>query len=290
MQLQISTLKKISNNYSHFILDVWGVVHDGSAAYPGAIEAISFLRKEGKKICFLSNAPRRASKVAKMLEKFGVTPDLYDFVLSSGEATFLDLERNQKNGFQNFGKNYFYIGPQKDIDLLDELNYVRVDEAAQAQFAISTGFDNDSSTLAEKLPQAIEAKKNNLPMICVNPDMIVVRQSGQKMICAGTLAREYEKIGGEVFYYGKPFSAVYEMVCEIFGNPEKTKILAVGDGLETDIKGANDFGIDSLLVTGGILASHFDTKLGQAENTLRLEKICAAHGTFPQFAIPFFAA
>lgn len=280
-----SGIAEISDAYDYFLFDVWGVIHDGNAAYPNVLDVISFLRKAGKKICFLSNAPRRSSKVAAVLQKFGITPDFYDFILTSGEATFLDLQKNQDSGFKNFGKNYFYIGPQKDIDLLDGLGYVRVDNASKANVAITTGFDGEGSTLAEKLPQALEAKKNNLPMICVNPDLVVVRQNGHEMICAGALAMEYEKIGGKVFYYGKPFPAVYKMVCEIFNYPEIKKILAVGDGMETDIKGASDFGIDSALVTGGILANSLGIKYWQTADKNKLAVICDSYQIFPQFVI-----
>lgn len=281
----ISSIKEISSQYDYFIFDVWGVIHDGSNAYPGAVEAIAYLRQQNKKICFLSNAPRRAGKVGDVLNKFGVTPDLYDFILSSGEATFLDLKKNQENGFKNFGPNYFYIGPQKDIDLLDGLNYARVDDAAKADFSLTTGFDHEASTLAEKLPQAIAAKENNLKMICVNPDMIVVKQDGIEMICAGTLARQYEKLGGEVIYYGKPFQSVYKMVCEFFNNPENKKILAIGDGMETDIKGAADFGIDSLLITGGILSKELSVSYNQTVDKNKLETVCARYNLFPKFVI-----
>lgn len=281
----ISGLKEIYQDYDFFVLDIWGVLHDGVSAYPNVIETLDFLRHEGKKICLLSNAPRRSSKVVTMLQNFGITPNHYDFILTSGEATFLDLKKNQEEGFKTFGQNYFYIGPKKDIDLLDGLNYVRVDEAAKAGLAVTTGFDGESSTLAEKLPQALEAKKYNLPMICVNPDLIVVRQNGEEMICAGALANEYEKIGGKVFYYGKPFLAVYKMVHEIFGYPENKKILAIGDGLETDIKGANDFKIDSVLITGGILANSLGIKYWQTADEKKLNSICNNYHTFPKFVI-----
>jgi HAD superfamily hydrolase (TIGR01459 family) len=329
-----SGVKDFAKAYDYFIFDVWGVVHDGNTVYPGAIEAISFLRDQGKKICFLSNAPRRSSKVLEVFNRLGITPNLYDFILTSGEATFLDLKKNQENGFKTFGKNYFYIGPTKDIDLLDGLDYVRVSEASQANFTLTTGFDNDNSVLTEKLPLALEAKKFNLPMICVNPDMIVVRQSGHELICAGTLAREYEKIGGKVFYYGKPFPTVYKMVCEIFNNLETAplfksafsekleggaqhrtaaysniredsssaptaqlplkvgfkkrsteKMIAIGDGLETDIKGSNDAGIDSVLVTGGILSNQLQIKFWQDASESKLKKICYSYETFPKFII-----
>ncbi len=281
----INSIKELSEQYNYFIFDVWGVVHDGSNAYPGAIEAITYLRNNDKKICFLSNAPRRAFKVASMLEKFGVTNNLYDFVMSSGEATFLDLAKNQKAGFKDFGRNYFYIGPQKDIDLLNGLDYQMVQNAKDANFAITTGFDGDESKLSEKMPQALEAIKNNLTLICVNPDMIVVKQNGQEMICAGALAKEYQKLGGKVIYYGKPFTSVYKIVSETFGNPNNSKMLMIGDGIETDIKGANDFKIDSLLITGGILTNLLGINYHQNADQTKLESFCKQHQLFPNFVI-----
>jgi HAD superfamily hydrolase (TIGR01459 family) len=281
----IQGIKEIADNYEYFIFDVWGVIHDGVTAYPGAAEAVAFLRSKGKKICFLSNAPRRAHKVAEVLKKHNVTPNLYDFILTSGEAAFLDLEKNQKNNYQNFGKNYFYIGPKKDMDLLEGLDYVRVESASLADFAITTGFDHDFSTLEEKMPDALEAKKYNLPMICVNPDLIVIKQDGHEMICAGALAREYERLGGEVIYYGKPFNLVYKMTCEISQNFDNEKIIAIGDGLETDIKGAVDIGIDSVLVTGGILSNILEVNYTQTADRSKLEAVCNDYQLFPQFVI-----
>jgi HAD superfamily hydrolase (TIGR01459 family) len=281
-----SGIEEIADNYEYFIFDIWGVIHDGSNVYPNVLNAISNIRKKNKKICFLSNAPRRSKKVAELLAKFGITPDLYDFIITSGEAVYIDLEKNQKNNFSNFSKNYFYIGPDKDIDLLNGLNYQKVEDAKDASFIISTGFDQDNSIIDEKLPQIIEAKKYNLPMMCVNPDLIVVKQNGQEMLCAGVLANEYKKMNGKVIYYGKPFSLVYKIVCESFSNPENKKIIAIGDGLETDILGANDFGIDNALITGGILSNRLGIKYGQFANQELLQSICDGYKIFPKFVIP----
>lgn len=281
-----SGIKELVNNYEYFIFDIWGVVHDGSAAYPNVVEVISYLRSKNRKICFLSNAPRRAAKVALVLEKFGITPDLYDFILTSGEAAYLDLEKNQKNNFQDFGQNYLYIGPEKDRDLLEGLNYNMVDSASQADVAITTGFDNDYSTIEEKLPQIKDAKDFNLPMLCVNPDLIVIRQSGLELLCAGEIAKEYKKMGGEVSYYGKPYETVYKMVCKIFKCSDTSKMLAIGDALETDVKGASSFGIDSALVTSGILSNILGTKYGQEADRDKLEKVLNESQIFPQFIIP----
>jgi HAD superfamily hydrolase (TIGR01459 family) len=277
----INSIKEISDKYQYFIFDVWGVIHDGSSAYPGVLEALQFLKNNNKRICFLSNAPRRAYKVAEMLKKFGITEEIYDFILTSGEAFYLDLKHNRNN----FGKKYFYIGPKKDIDLLDGLDYERVDLASLADFVITTGFDHDYSTLEEKLPQALEARKYNLPMICVNPDLIVAKQDGREMICAGALAREYERLQGKVIYYGKPFATVYKMTCEFFKNSENNEVIAIGDGLETDIKGARDYGIDSLLVTGGILANELEINYESNADISKLNSICNKYKIHPQFII-----
>jgi len=281
----ISGIKEIAANYNYFIFDIWGVLHDGSKAYPSVIESLKFLKDSGKKVCFLSNAPRRSSKVEEVLNRLGITKDFYDFILTSGEATFLDLQKNQQNNFAKFSNKYYYIGPKKDLDLLDGLEYEETADASQAGFIINTGFDGEDSTIAEKMSQIIEAKKYNLPMICVNPDLIVVNQAGKEMICAGALAREYEKMSGEVLYYGKPFSAVYKMTMEKFGNPDKKSAIAIGDGMETDIAGAKNFIIDSILVTGGILANQLAIKFHQDPNMEKLNGICQKYQIFPQFVI-----
>lgn len=281
-----NNLREISDSYDYFIFDIWGVIHDGTHIYPNVIETLSFLRSQNKKICFLSNAPRRSSKVATVLQEMGIKNDLYDFILTSGEATYIELQKNQNNAFANFGKKYFYIGPQKDIDLLEGLNYEIVDDASEANFAITTGFNNEYSTLEEKMPQIEAAKKANLTLICVNPDLIVVKQSGLEMICAGIIAKEYERIGGNVLYFGKPYNLVYKIVCENFNNTHNSKILAVGDALETDIKGAVNSNIDSALITGGILSNQLEIKYGQQAEKNKLEMICKNHKIYPKFVIP----
>lgn len=283
-----NNLKEISDSYQYFIFDIWGVIHDGSAAYPNVVETISELRAQNKKICFLSNAPRRAAKAAQVLAKFGITQDLYDFILTSGEAAYLDLEKNQNNGFSTYGKNYLYIGPQKDVDLLDGLDYNIVEKAQDADFVVTTGFDKDDSTLAEKQPQIDDAIAHNLPMICVNPDLIVVRQSGLEMLCAGVIAAEYARLGGQVTYYGKPYDRVYNIVHERF-HDENNGIIAIGDALETDIKGALKSGIDSALVTGGILSNRLGIKHGQVADKEKLEEICKEYDVYPKFVLPAIA-
>jgi HAD superfamily hydrolase (TIGR01459 family) len=277
-----NSLLDFCDNFDYFIFDVWGVIHDGSNLYPNVLNVIKILKNQNKTICFLSNAPRRAKKVELVLEKFGIKKEYYEFILTSGEVAFIDFA----NGKNFFGRKYFYIGPEKDIDLLGELGYERVRQADFADFAITTGFDGDYSTIEEKMPEIISAKKHNLPLVCVNPDLIVVKQNGEEVICAGFIALEYEKLGGKVIYYGKPYEAVYSMVHSLLSYPKKEKIIAIGDGIETDIKGAVDFGIQSALVTGGILSNKLQTEYGEKADESKLYSICKNYNIFPNFVIP----
>jgi len=281
----INGLDEIIDNYQYFILDIWGVIHDGSSLYPNAIKSLEFLKKKEKKVCFLSNAPRRSKKVIEIFDKFGIDNNLYDFILTSGESSYLELTNNLNNNFAKFGNKYFFIGPAKDLDLLDGLQYERVDDISQANFILNTGFENEDSKIDEKLPLAIQGVKYKIPMLCINPDLIVVRKNGQEMICAGMLALEYKKLGGQVHYFGKPFENVYNMVLEKFSNPDKASVVAIGDGLETDIKGAIDFGIHNILVTGGILAKELGIKFSQDADERVLQNLLSSYNFYPNFVI-----
>lgn len=294
----ISGISQIIEDYDFLILDIWGVIHDGKSLYPDVKETLRYIKSKNKKICLLSNAPRRANKVKQFLEEMLITQDCYDFLLTSGEAVYQHLERNAENLYREFGKKYFYIGPKKDLDLLKSLDYSMVKSADEADFAITTGFDNDSSTIDEKLPQILDAKKYNLPLICANPDLIVVRIDNSEMLCAGVIAKEYEKIGGKVFYFGKPHAKIYETLINNFNKKfaqeiDRKKIIAIGDGLETDIKGANNFSVDSILVLGGILRNQFDNNLLHNHDKnfindrdkLKLQNICNNQKIYPKFVI-----
>lgn len=275
----------VAANYDHFILDVWGVIHDGSSTYDGVIESLIELKRLKKKVCFLSNAPRRALKVALILEKFGIDQSLYDFIMTSGEAVYLYLQQNQQNAFSEYGKRYYYIGPDKDVDLLNGLKYEKSNLASNSDFALVTGFDHDNSTKDEKLSDLQECLKQNLTLICVNPDLIVVKKNGQEMLCAGVIAKQYEEMGGKVVYFGKPHNLIYETVLSASNITNKAKIIAIGDGIETDIKGANDNNIDSALIGGGILSNRLKISHGELPNVDDLLSVCKDYNSYPKFVL-----
>ena len=153
-------------------------------------------------------------------------------------------------------------------------------EAKEASFVICTGFDHDDSTLEEKMPAIKAALIARLPMVCANPDMEIVRINGKRALCAGVMAEWYEENGGNTYYFGKPYKIIYDLALDTYNlKPETT--LAVGDNLNTDIKGANKAGIRSVLVTGGVLNE--EIKKGK-----KLEEICRENGNIPDFSVPGF--
>lgn len=268
----LTQLRTIASHYDAFLLDLWGVVHDGSQLYPGAHAAMSALKKANKKIILVSNAPRRSQKAIVVLSQLGVTPDLYDHVITSGELGYQWLE----TGAAPWGKKYFYIGPSKDADVLEGLDYKRVDDIKACDFLLNVGFGSEEGQSLDFTQLLRAAKGQGLPMLCLNPDLEVVKITGERFACAGVIANDYARMGGAVTYFGKPFKEIYDYCMGVLSPIPKAKILAVGDGILTDIKGAVDFGIDAVLVTGGIFK----------KNESNVEALCKTHGAVPKYVMP----
>jgi len=267
----------LAENYDGFIVDLWGVVHDGVKPYPGVLDCLARLRAAGKPVVFLSNAPRRPSGIAQTLTGMGVTRDYYSAIMSSGEAVYLGL-RDRVDEFARLGQRLYHLGPTRDRDVFDTLGYVEAVDPADADFILNTGPDDilgpqDPELYAPVLKAGLKAK---IPMVCANPDFEVVRD-GQRIICAGLLAEFYKADGGVVIQRGKPDPAIYTPTLDLLGT-RRERTLAVGDSLRTDIAGAQAAGIDSLWVLSGIHALH----PGNAEAE------AAAHGVAPKAILPGF--
>jgi HAD superfamily hydrolase (TIGR01459 family) len=248
----ITGMAALAGQYDGFILDLWGVIHDGVKPYEGAGDCLAHLRREGKRCVLLSNAPRRAHAAEAMLAAMGLSPSLYTGVLTSGEAVHLALRDRTDPWFAALGSRVWHLGPERDKNILHGLGLEEVGTPGEAAFVLNTGPDDHRG---EQDPAAFEADlqdcaRHGLPMICANPDLEVIR-GGVRVICAGTLALRYEALGGTVRSLGKPDPAIYGPVLEMLGTaPERT--LAVGDSLRTDIAGAAAAGVDSCWVLGGI--------------------------------------
>ncbi|MEE3626057.1 TIGR01459 family HAD-type hydrolase [Nitrospirillum sp. BR 11752] len=245
-------LSHLADRYDGFILDLWGVVHDGIAPYPGVPECLKTLRARGKRVCLLSNAPRRVDAAADRLTEMGLTPDHYDALLTSGEATHDALRDPPDAWHAALGPTLLHIGPDRDAGVyLDLPGRIKVDRPEDADFVLNTGIVDFSESLADYEPILAACAALKLPMVCANPDL-VVHVGPQLVICAGELARRYEELGGDVRQHGKPYPGVYARCFDLLGDIPRQRILAVGDSLRTDMAGANAAGIDGLLITGGI--------------------------------------
>jgi HAD superfamily hydrolase (TIGR01459 family) len=245
----------IADRYDGFVLDLWGVVHDGRKPYPGVPEALAELKARGKAICFLTNAPRRAWVVAGMLDRMGLDRALYDGIMSSGEASWRLLTDRRDPWFSALGRRCVHIGPERDLSVVEEGAAEIVSDPAEADFLLNTGPDDQRGpTSPEPYRPKLEAcAAAKLPMICVNPDRAVM-VGGRKVICAGALADVYLDLGGAVREIGKPDPAVYEPVLELLGNPQRHRVVAIGDTPHTDLAGAQAAGLDALWALTGLAA------------------------------------
>lgn len=277
-----------AERYDGFILDLWGVLHDGERPYPGAVACLDRLRAAGKRACLLSNAPRRTGGVVDKLSRMGITPDHYDHLMTSGEATFEALRDPPDDWHAALGRHCLHIGPARDTDIFDTLERITiVDRPEAADFVLNTGIDDFSETLDDYEPILRASLARRLPMICANPDLVVMVGT-DRVVCAGLLAQRYEELGGNVRYHGKPFPSVYLRCFDRLGLTDRRRILAVGDSLRTDVAGANAAGIDVALVTGGIHQEELGTAWGEHPDPARLTAIAAASGHSPTFALPHF--
>ena len=278
----------IADKYDGFILDLWGLIHDGRTAYPGAADTLKRLQAMGKRVVMLSNSPRRASSLVAMMAGMGIGRDHYTEVMSSGEAVHDELLHRRDPWFAKLGKRCLVIGVDRDRLLLDGLDVERADSPEEADFILNSGPDGPEATLEQFLPLLDRSLELKLPMICANPDLVVM-VDGLQVLCAGALAAYYERGGGDVRYRGKPDPAIYA-TCLSLLKIEKSKVLGVGDAFHTDMAGARNAGIDGLFCSGGIHADELGTRYGSPPDPKRLKTLADAYpGIRPVAAIRGFA-
>ncbi|MBR0654911.1 TIGR01459 family HAD-type hydrolase [Plastoroseomonas arctica] len=272
----------IAEHYDAFILDLWGVVHDGRAPYPGVLDALAQLRARGKRIVFLTNAPRRSWFIDAMLAKMGVERGLYDETLSSGEVTWRVLRDRTHPFLAGLGGRAFHIGPERDLSVIEENVATLVATPGEADFLLNTGPDPDRGPKSvEPYRPVLEAcLAAGLPMICVNPDRAVM-VAGERLLCAGAFADVYRQGGGRVLEIGKPDPTVYGPVLAALGDPALSRVLAVGDTPHTDLAGAKAAGIDCLWAMTGLAGDAY----GPDPHPALLDREAAHHGVTPIAAV-----
>jgi len=259
----ISGLKEIFQNYDTFILDQWGVMHDGYNGYPEAIKCIHNLAANKKKLIIISNSSKKSKSTSERLPSLGFNQNQFAEIITSGEMVWKNLIDEAFVKDKKLGKNCFHIFDKNKEDGvnftkgLEKFNFVSKIDSADFILGCTPFFN---LRVIDYIPLLSEAIKKNLPFVCANPDFDTVESnSGKLIICMGTIAALYENMGGKIIILGKPSKEIYTESTKAIPNIDKSKILAIGDSLSHDIKGAIDFGIDNLLITStGIHQKFFD--------------------------------
>lgn len=278
--VRLKGLRELASKYRLLLCDVWGVLHNGVRPYPDCILALQNFRENGGTVVMITNAPRPRDPVYAQLENLGVPRSAYDAVVTSGDVTRTLLE--------GAPSKLLHIGPDKDLPLFEGLGIERCSEEL-AEGVICTGlWDERKETPEDYRPLMKRLADRGLPFICANPD-IVVEVGDHLEYCAGAIAQEYERAGGVTHIAGKPHSPIYEAAIAeakaLTGTSfKKNEILAVGDGLPTDIRGATDFGIDVIYISSGIHAREY----GPADNPdhARLADYLKSEGAKPTAYMP----
>lgn len=250
----ISTLGDVTDAYDVILCDVWGVLHNGIDAFPLAGEALTAAREKGLTVVLITNSPRPAIGVIPQLRAIGVVDTAYDRIVTSGDVTRTLIAAGPRK--------VFLLGPERDLPLFDGLD-VEVVSKEEADCVVCTGFFDDEVEKPEDYRDMLtDFVSRKVPMICANPDLVVER--GHRIIpCAGAVAAFYTALGGETRIAGKPHTPIYEATLaaarEARGDFNTSRVLAIGDGMPTDVKGAVDAGLDLLYISGGIHAADYAT-------------------------------
>jgi HAD superfamily hydrolase (TIGR01459 family) len=285
---QIRGLSEISERYDAILCDIWGVLHNGVASFAPASEALVSFRRQGGAVVLITNAPRPSPRVERQVLRLGVPPEAFDAVVTSGDVTIALMEQQSSD-------RVLHIGPGRDLSLFDAAAEAtggrrKLVPLEDAQYALCTGLrDDETETPDDYEPELRAMAVRGMMMICANPDIVIHR--GETLVhCAGALAHRYEDLGGSVVYAGKPHAAIYDRALALAERArgaliERRRVLAIGDGMKTDIAGATRAGLDALFVTGGIHRSLHGEAPGSPADPVELQRLYDESEVWPVAAI-----
>ncbi len=260
-------LAALARRYRGAIVDLWGVMHDGTRAFPDAVDALVRYRAEGGRVLFLSNAPRPGPVVRGQMARLGIPEAAADDILTSGDAARAALASPDLPAGP-----FLFVGPERDRPTIEDTGRPETDDPDEAALVVLTGpRDDERETPEDYRPLLTRLKARDVPVICANPDIVV--QRGHRLVpCAGAVAKVYETMGGPVVAYGKPHAPIYALALQRLGVP-RADVFAIGDGIGTDIAGACHAGIDAVLVMTGIHAVEWSDGDGPPDPTRAAEAL-----------------
>jgi HAD superfamily hydrolase (TIGR01459 family) len=274
----IQRFEPLAQDYDVVLCDVWGVVHNGIAAFPAACDALMRFRARGGTAILITNAPRSGEAVARILDRLKIPHDAYDAITSSGDVTRGIVKAR-------LPQSVFHLGPQRDLSIFAGLD-VRFAPPEAADYVVCTGLFDDTVETPENYSDLLHAlAARSRFMVCANPD-IVVERGDTLVYCAGALADAYAALGGQVLYCGKPHAPIYELALATAAVrrdgkiPTRPRVLAIGDSVRTDLMGAMNFGLDCMFVTSGIHAEEYGSR--EAPDLAALNAMFAAAGVKPR--------
>jgi len=281
----IASLAEISDRYDALFVDLWGCVHNGVAAFPDAVTALRTYRAGGGTVVLLTNSPRARDRVERQLDTFGVPRDSWDTIATSGDSARAAMFRGA------VGRKVYFIGQEADLKFFEPMQIVEDPVGVErvplreAEGIVCTGPFDPTADLADSRPDLLYAKQKGLKLLCANPDIVVDRGETREW-CAGALARMYTEMGGESLYFGKPHPPIYDLAYQRLAalgrDVPRGRILAIGDGAQTDIAGAMGEDIDSLFITGGLAAEA--TRTAEQPDEAALSAFLQAEKIAPGFA------
>jgi HAD superfamily hydrolase (TIGR01459 family) len=273
----IEHFEPLARDHDALLCDVWGVIHNGEAAFPAACDALTRFRQKGGTAILLTNAPRAGAAVARILDRLAVPREAYDAIVSSGDVTRGIVASRP-------GQTVFHLGPERDRSIFTDLDVTFV-PLERADYVVCSGLFDDATETPDSYRDMLSAMRSrSLFMVCANPD-IVVERGDTLVYCAGAIADAYAALGGEVLYCGKPHAPIYETALKTIitargATPERKRILAIGDSVRTDLTGAAAFGLDCLFVMSGIHAEQFGSR--EAPDASALNAMFAAAKVAPR--------
>lgn len=269
-------LYELMDSYDGFIMDQWGVLHNGLQTYDGVVDTLNHLKQRKKQVVILSNSSKRSEDNTERLKKFGIKPTLYKDVVSAGEVTWQGLKKQEEPPFKNLGSKCYLITRDNDRALLEGLDIEVVSDIEEAQFILITSFDSPKMKVEDLDPIFKKAVAKRLPAICANPDMVTV-YGHERAVGPGAVAKRYHDLGGAAHLIGKPHKMIFRYALGLFDGVIPSRILVIGDSMQHDIAGAVSVDLDTAFITSGIHAGAFKPGMSPEQKRKTMEHLAQGY-------------